>query len=105
MSDSNWGDWWFLNGGFIHRVFKYRQWTQLKDLALSLPKAAWDEQQKKINAAERKLGIAKAALASISGMGGVCACFLDLESDACPMCKADWALKQIAEGDDGGTTA
>jgi hypothetical protein len=50
----NWAEWWFLNGGMIHRCFKYRKWSELRSLATQLPKAAWDEQQKKIDALEKE---------------------------------------------------
>ncbi len=44
-----WQAFWFLNGGGIHRAYKHRQWSELKALAMILPKAAWDEQQKVID--------------------------------------------------------
>ena len=47
---SNFADWWFLNGGGIHRAEKSEDATALAGYAKHLPKLAWDEQQKTIDA-------------------------------------------------------
>lgn len=46
---TRWSNFWFLNGGGIHRSFKYRRWTVLRQLAETLPRLAWNEQQKRID--------------------------------------------------------
>jgi hypothetical protein len=53
-----WDKFWFIRGGNIHPAFKYRRWTQLKELAQELPKQAWDIQQIKIDALQSRLNIA-----------------------------------------------
>lgn len=34
--------WWWLNGGSIHRLWKDRKYTDIKELAENLPRAAWE---------------------------------------------------------------
>lgn len=41
MAEEEWAKFWFINGGGIHTAFKYRKWTDLRDLAMQLPKLAW----------------------------------------------------------------
>ncbi len=47
---SDWSRWWFLNGGALHRLWKSKKYTAIYQYTQSLPKMAWDEQQKEINA-------------------------------------------------------
>lgn len=44
-----WSKWWFLAGGNIHRLWKAKNYTAIKDAASTLPKSAWDTQQSEIN--------------------------------------------------------
>lgn len=41
MKCDKWPEWWFLNGGNIHGAWKYRRYSQIRDLAMSLPRRAW----------------------------------------------------------------
>jgi hypothetical protein len=36
-------DWWFINGGAIHGLWKNRSYKAIKDISITLPKIAWDE--------------------------------------------------------------
>lgn len=36
-----WVDWWFVNGGAAHRLWKARKYREIFDLATSLPQKAW----------------------------------------------------------------
>lgn len=49
-SQERWQKWWFINGGNIHGLQKRRQTNRLADLAHSLSRAAWLEQDKEIEA-------------------------------------------------------
>lgn len=40
MSDA-WSKWWFLRGGNIHPAWKYRRYSQIRDMAMDLPREAW----------------------------------------------------------------
>jgi len=42
-------DWWFLNGGSIHGLWKGKKFSEIRDLALSLPKMAWDARQPEVD--------------------------------------------------------
>ncbi len=54
-----WANWWFLNGGGIHRAWKYKNYSDIRDLANALPKFAWDEQQKEIDRLNAELKLAR----------------------------------------------
>lgn len=43
---TGWEKWWLVNGGDIHRVWKYRKYTQLRQYAEQLPFAAWKASRK-----------------------------------------------------------
>ena len=51
----DWSKWWFLNGGTIHGAWKQRAYSRIKELAMLLPKAAWDHQQAEIDALRKKV--------------------------------------------------
>lgn len=57
---STWAEWWFLNGGSIHRTEKDQTVHELAQLARTLPRAAWDYQQETIAALQATIGNAKA---------------------------------------------
>lgn len=90
---SSWANWWFLNGGNIHRAFKYRQWTQLKHIAETLPRAAWDVQQKTIDELKAKLEAAEAVCLGVEN-------HLNSGESRCGSCKAQifkWRELQSAK--------
>lgn len=35
--------WWFIHGGSIHRLWKSKSYSTIRDLALELPKQAYDQ--------------------------------------------------------------
>jgi len=43
------GEWWFLVGGSIHSLWKDKKYSDIKTLALTLPRNAWDYRQKEID--------------------------------------------------------
>ena len=43
-----WVKFWFNYGGGIHGAWKRRRYTQIKEYAMELPRAAWMVQQKEI---------------------------------------------------------
>lgn len=41
MRDETFGEWWFIRGGNIHPAWKYKRYSQIKDLAMNLPREAY----------------------------------------------------------------
>jgi hypothetical protein len=41
--EPDFGSWWFLAGGSIHGLWKRRQFSQIRDLAQSLPRSAYKQ--------------------------------------------------------------
>lgn len=60
-----WFQWWFVNGGQIHRYWKDRKYSAIKDAAQRLPKAAWDYQQETIDEMRNRIMRLEAALIGI----------------------------------------
>jgi hypothetical protein len=46
---SDWANFWFVNGGTIHRLWKNKNYTAIRKCAETLPKLAWAIQQNKID--------------------------------------------------------
>ena len=62
MMGCKWGDFWFLNGGMIHSLWKRRNYTEIRRLAECLPKLAWDKQQVEIEKLQAEVAKYKQAL-------------------------------------------
>jgi hypothetical protein len=62
---SDWAKWWFLNGGGIHKAWKGRNWSYLRGLAETLPKAAWNTQQQRIEKLEAKVKVMRDGIKEI----------------------------------------
>jgi len=58
-------DWWFLNGGSIHGLWKGRKFSKIRDLALSLPKMAWDARQPEVDGLKSEIASLREALEKI----------------------------------------
>ena len=43
-----WATWWFTNGGSLHGLWKERAYKRIWEFAKLMPKAAWDEQEKRV---------------------------------------------------------
>jgi len=63
-------DWWFLNGGSIHGLWKGRKFSAIKVLAINLPKYAWDARQPEVDGLKSEIASLREALEKIHGVTG-----------------------------------
>jgi hypothetical protein len=69
MTDiKTWSGFWFMNGGNLHGQWKRRQYKDIRDSVFPIAKAAWDQQQKKIEVLESHLKYALCSLEQASEM-------------------------------------